>query len=151
MSDLNQIKEFINEKKYALFGMSRSGKKFGNYVIKELSASGYTVYPIHPVAPEINGFKCFADINSLPEEINSAVLIIQPDQVVTLLPILKQAGIIRVWLQQGAYSDQAVEYCEANNISVIHHECILMFAEPVHSVHKFHGWINKILGKYPRA
>ena len=151
MADLNQIKEFINEKKYALFGVSRNGKKFGNYVLKELSASGYTVYPIHPVASEIDGFKCFSDINSLPERIQSALIIIQPDQVLPLLPTLKQAGITRVWLQQGAYSDQAVEYCKANNISVIHHECILMFAEPVHSFHKFHGWINKILGKYPRA
>ena len=151
MSDLNQIKEFMNEKKYAIFGVSRNGKKFGNSVLKELSAGGYTLYPIHPAAAEIDGFKCFADINLVPEEIRAAILIIPPAQVELLLPTLKAAGIRRVWLQQGAYSEQSVMYCAENDISVIHHECILMFAEPVHAVHKFHGWINKILGKYPKA
>ena len=34
--------------------MSRSGKKFGNVVGKELKTKGYEIFPIHPEAKEID-------------------------------------------------------------------------------------------------
>ena len=66
--------------------------------------------------------------------------------------VVKQAyevGIRNVWLQQGAQSDSAIQFCKDNGINVVHNECILMFAEPVASFHKFHRWVWKILGKLP--
>lgn len=151
MSDINQIKNFVNHKKHVLFGVSRSGKKFGNSVLKELSHKGYEITVIHPDVNEIDGFKCFPDIYSLPEEVKSAIMILPPAKVAALLPDLKKAGIEQIWLQQGAESEQALKYCSENGIDLIHNECILMFAEPVGSFHKFHGWINKVFGKYPVA
>lgn len=38
------IDDFINSKKIALIGMSRSGKKFGNAVGKELNTKGYEIH-----------------------------------------------------------------------------------------------------------
>jgi hypothetical protein len=32
---------------------------------------------------------------------------------------------------------------------VVQKECILMFAEPVKSIHGIHRWIWKVLGKLP--
>jgi hypothetical protein len=29
-------------------------------------------------------------------------------------------------------------------------QCILMFLEPVKSIHKVNRWINKVVGTYPR-
>lgn len=149
MSDLNQIKNFMSVKKHALFGVSRSGKKFGNSILKELSGKGYELVVIHPEVTEINGITCLPDIYALPEPVKSAILVIPPAQVEILLPDLKKAGIEQIWLQQGSQSDQAIKYCSENNITVIYNECILMFAPPVQSIHKFHGWINKLFGKYP--
>ena len=41
MSDLNLINNFIRQKKIILYGASRSGKKFGNVVIREMLERGY--------------------------------------------------------------------------------------------------------------
>ena len=58
-------------------------------------------------------------------------------------------GVKNIWMQQGSESENAIEFCNKNEINVIHGECILMFAEPVKSIHSFHRWVNKLIGKYP--
>jgi len=54
-----------------------------------------------------------------------------------------------VLLQQGAQSDSAIQFCKDNGMNIVHNECIMMFAEPVGSFHKFHRWVWKIIGKLP--
>jgi predicted CoA-binding protein len=53
-------------------------------------------------------------------------------------------------MQQGSESRNAIKFCEENGISAVHNECIMMFVEPVKSIHSFHRWINKLVGKYPQ-
>jgi len=60
------------------------------------------------------------------------------------------AGIKRIWMQTGAESAPAIEYCKANGISVIHGECILMFAEPAETFHRMHRTVRRLFGKLPR-
>ena len=48
------IDNFISSKRIAVVGMSRTGKKFGNMVGKELKSKGYAIYPIHPDVQEID-------------------------------------------------------------------------------------------------
>ena len=43
-----EIQDFIQGKRYALVGVSRSGKKFGNIALTELKARGYQVFVVHP-------------------------------------------------------------------------------------------------------
>ena len=66
--------------------------------------------------------------------------------------VVKEAneiGVKNVWMQQGSESDEAIKYCKENGINEIHKECILMFADPVNSIHGFHRWIWKVIGKLP--
>ena len=60
-----------------------------------------------------------------------------------------QAGIRRFWMQQGAESQAAIRFCEEREISAIHGECILMFADPA-GLHRLHGWVRGILGNLPQ-
>jgi predicted CoA-binding protein len=61
-----------------------------------------------------------------------------------------EAGITRVWIQQMAQSPEALAYCEENDLSCVSGECILMYAEPVGSIHKFHRFFRKLFGRMPR-
>ena len=54
MSSKAMIDEFVSEPALALVGMSRTGKRFGNFAYRALLSKGYRVYPIHPFADEIN-------------------------------------------------------------------------------------------------
>ena len=144
------VDNFLRQKKIALLGCSRSGKKFGNIILKDLQKKGFTVYPIHPQAKEIDGKTCYASFDQLPEKVSAALFVIPPSQTEQVVYEAKQNGVRYVWMQQGSESENAVKFCIDNNISVIAGECILMFAEPVGFGHNIHRWIWKVLGKLPK-
>lgn len=145
-----QISEFLSERRLALVGASRNGKKFGNAVLRELRARGYQVYPVHPEAPEIEGQPCWPSVTRLPEKVGGVVLVIPPAATAEVVREAIDAGIPRVWMQQGSESAAAVSYCEQRAIPVVHGHCLLMFLEPAAFVHRAHRWIWDLFGKLPR-
>jgi len=150
MTSKTSVEAFVAQKTLALAGASRSGKKFGNSILKELRQKEYTVYPVHPEAETIDGVRCYRSFADLPEEVGGVLLVVKPEQTAQLVRDAKDAGIPRVWMQQGARSEEAVQFCRDNGIDVVQKECILMFTEPVNGVHSFHRWLWKVFGKLPR-
>ena len=51
---------------------------------------------------------------------------------------------------QGAVSEKAVEYCRAHSIRVVPGQCPFMFWRDSHMGHRLHGFVLKIMGRYPR-
>jgi uncharacterized protein len=150
MATKSKIEDFLSQQKIAVVGVSRNSKKFGNIVYKDLKKKGYLVFPINSKVSEIEGDPCFPSVDVLPEKVDGVVFITQPEQTEKILVDVEKSGIKRAWLQQGAESEKAIHYCEEKNIDCIYDECIMMFAEPVESFHKFHRWIWKIFGKLPK-
>jgi predicted CoA-binding protein len=142
------IDDFLGQESLALAGLSRSGKKFGNAVLKDLSAKGYEVLPVHPDAAEIGGVRCYPSLADLPSRVGGLVLVVPPAQTEALVKEARETGIVRVWMQQGAESDAAIRYCEDHGINVVHGECIMMFAQPK-GIHKLHRWLRGVFGKLP--
>ena len=142
------VEGFLAEKTLAIAGVSRSGKGFGNSVLKDLTGKGYEVHPVHSETDEVSGFRCFRTIADLPKKVGGLVLVVPPDQTEKLVRQAKDAGIKRVWMQQGAESAEAIRFCEENGIDAVHGECVMMFAQPT-GVHKFHRWLNGVFGKLP--
>jgi len=149
MSSKTEVENFVSQKKIAVIGASRNKNKFGFMACKELNKKGYELFPVNPHAENIDGLKCFSDIEEIPVQIDAALLVVPPAISEEMVKKVAAKGIKNVWLQQGAESDSAINFCRQNNINVVHGECIIMFAEPVASFHKFHRWIWKILGKLP--
>ncbi len=150
MNTRNQIDDFLTQRELALVGASRRGRKFGNAVLKELTARGYQVYPVHPQAEAIDGRTCWPSLTALPAKVGGVVIAVPPPETEKVVRDVSLAGIPRVWMQTGAASAAAISFCRDKGISAIHDECILMFAEPVASIHGVHRWIRKIFGKLPR-
>lgn len=150
MTTRTAVDEFLAQKKLALVGASRTGRKFGNSALKELRAKGYDVVPVHPEAAAIDGVPCVASLAMLPPGVGGVVLSVPPARSEALVREAAAAGIKRVWLQQGAESPAAIAFCESAGISVVHGECILMFAEPAAWFHRLHRGIWRVLGKLPR-
>lgn len=150
MTSKQVVDDFLAQRKLALVGISRSGKKFGNMIHKELSAKGYTLYPVHPEAETIDGVRCYPSLAALPEAVGGVVICVPPEQTEQVVRQAAQAGIRRVWMQQGAESAAAVQFCAENGLSAVHGECVMMFAEKVGFPHSLHRWIWKVLGKLPQ-
>ena len=145
------VGDFVSQRALAVAGVSRGGKKFGNAVCRELKAKGYRVYPIHPHADAIDGDPCYRRFADLPEPVGGVIVVVPPSEAQQVVRDAAAAGITRVWLQQGAESPEAVRVCEQAGISVVSGHCILMFVEPVTSIHKLHGWVWRILGWHPSS
>lgn len=140
------IEQFVSSKRIAVVGMSRSGKKFGNMTAKELKAKGYEIYPVHPEAVEIDGFTCSPNLQSLTGKIDGVWISIPPKNVSPVLEEAAQIGLKNIWLQQGAWSSEVQQTIDQLNLPVVSKKCIMMYAPPVKSVHKFHRTIVGIFG-----
>ena len=149
MSSRALVSDFVSRRTLALVGMSRGGKKFGNAAYRELTAKGYTVHVVHPEAETIDGARCWPSLAALPTPVDGVVVVVPPTQTARVVEDARAAGIPRVWMQQGAESPEAIRYCEEHGIAVVHHECILMFAEPLGWFHRAHRGLWRLLGRLP--
>ena len=149
MASQRTIDEFLQQPTLALAGLSRGGKKFGNAVLRDLTSKGYEVLPVHPEAEEIDGTPCFPSLEVLPKKAGGLVLVVPPSQTEIMVQRAREAGINRVWMQQGAESEAAIAYCEEHGMDVVSGKCIMMFADP-RGVHKFHHWLWGLFGKLPK-
>ena len=143
------VEDFLSQRTLAVVGASRDGKKFGNKVYKDLIAKGYQTYPVNPNAETVEGQPCYPSLSALPEPVDGLVCVVPPRVTERVVREAAEAGVSRVWMQQGSESEEAIRFCEENNISVIHGECILMFAEPTEFGHRAHRWVWGLLGKLP--
>ena len=150
MTSKSAIDDFVSQRTFAIVGVSRSGKKFGNNTFRELTSHGYKLYPIHPEAETLEGVPAYKDFASLPEKVNGVIVIVPPAQTEKVVQDAAAAGIKRIWMQQGAQSDSAIRFCRENGITEIHGECINMFAHDTASFHKFHRGLLKIFGRLPK-
>jgi len=141
-----QIESFIGSKRIAVVGFSRSGKKFGNMAGKELIKRGYEIFPVHPEVSEIDGIACSPDLKSLEGKAESLLICIPPAKVSAILEAAVQIGMKNIWLQQGSWSKEVQQTVDRLNLPVVSRKCILMYAPPVTSVHKFHRTIVSIFG-----
>lgn len=139
----NQTAEtFLAGPALALVGVSRSGGKFGNLALKTLASKGYRVYPVHPSAPSIDGVKCYSKLSQLPESVSAVIVVVPPQQAMDVVREAHDAGLNRVWLQQGAESPEVLQLCKDLGVEAVAGECVLMFAHPT-SYHKVHAVLRK--------
>jgi len=149
MNSKKVVDEFLNQRTLALVGASRSGKKFGNSILRELTAKGYRLFPVHPHAQAIDGKPCSPSLGSLPEPVGGVIVVLPPKETERVVREAHEAGIGRVWMQQGAESEEAIQYCRSHAMQEVHGECILMFAQPTGFPHRVHRFFNGVFKKLP--
>lgn len=146
----NQIRNFLSLKTLAIIGVSRSGKKFGNAVFKELLKRNYNAYPVHPEMNTLENHSCYNDLKSLPSAPDGLIITTNKDKTFGIVKEAHDAGIKNIWIQQMSDSKEALDYCKANGINVIYKQCLLMYLEPVEGFHAFHRFLKKIFGGLPK-
>lgn len=143
-----EVEEFVRSRRLAVVGVSRDQRKFGNTIYKELRKRGYEVYGVNPSVREINGEMCYPNIGALRGKIDAAIVCVKPDQVGSVLRDANDAGLRLVWLQQGAESRGAIDMGKSLGLNVVTGKCILMYADPVDSIHSFHRFFARLFGRY---
>jgi len=150
MTKLSTIQEFLKPKEMAICGVSRNKKKFGRVIYDTLKERGFKLYGINPNMTEIDGEPCYSDVSQLPANVKHLLIVTPVNQTEEIITQAIEKGIKNIWIQQMSESSAAIELAEKRGINLILKQCILKFAEPVTSIHKFHRFINKLFGTYPK-
>jgi acetyltransferase len=76
MSD--SIFHFLKPKSVALVGVSQKTGKGSFNILENLTEFGYTgeIFPVNPNVSEILGFKTYKDVQSLPQPVDLAVIMV---------------------------------------------------------------------------
>jgi predicted CoA-binding protein len=145
---MKDISRFLTLGKYAIVGVSRDPKKFGQVMFRDLRKKEMDVVPVNPGTETIDGVKCFRSVSELPEEIRG-VIFMTPKEVT--LSVCREAiahGIKDLWIQQGAETKEVIAELEKEDVNQIHNQCIMMFWKP-NGIHSFHRFLKKIFGGLP--
>ena len=144
------IAAFLACRTLAVVGVSHDKNKFGNYLYRELRKAGYKVYAVNPKLDMAEGDRCFAGLGALPTQPDGVVMVVQPQVTLQILDDMAKLGIHQAWLQQGADSAEGEEKAQALGIDLVSGECLLLFMEPVESIHRLHRSLHRVLGRMPK-
>ena len=145
------IDKFFSSEAYAVVGVSRNKKKFGNTVFDAMQERDLTVYPVNAHIDTFEGVRCYHSISDLPDEVKSVAIIVPPEAAKSVIADCKSKGIKNVWFQPGSSTPETIAAAQSDGLNVVHGHCIVMFLEPVKSFHAFHRWVSKVVRTYPVA
>jgi predicted CoA-binding protein len=119
MSVKAQVETFLTSPLIGVVGASNNRQKFGNKVLRCYLENDRAVVPVHPAQQEIEGLSCVSSVNELPEEVKSISVITPPQITEKVVRMAAEKGIENIWIQPGAESRAAVDFCRDKGINVI--------------------------------
>jgi predicted CoA-binding protein len=120
------IADFVNRRSWALVGATNNPRKYGNRILLDLRRAGYLVYAVNLNETEVAGrpaYRTLADLPVTPEVVD---IVVPPDQTEQVVRQCKQLGLTRIWMQPGAESDAAIQYCHDHGIQVVYQACAMV-------------------------
>jgi uncharacterized protein len=110
----------------AVVGASNDPSKYGNVIVRNLSAKGYTVLPVNPREKEIAGLPAFPDLASVPGPVHLVDVVTPPPVTRRVLEEAARLGLPAVWLQDGSYDDAALAVAAAAPYKTVYEACIMV-------------------------
>jgi uncharacterized protein len=144
------IKNFLENRKIAIAGVSRDKKKFGFAVLTKLKQIGFDLYLVNPNVDMLHSEPCYRNISVLPNDITGLLIITPRPETTGVVEEAIKKGIRNIWIQQMSETREAIELAESNNVNLVTGQCIFMFADPVEGFHKFHRNLKKFFGRLPK-
>jgi predicted CoA-binding protein len=129
MANEPRMDDFFGGGRWAVVGVSRDPYKYGYIVHRRLKARGEEVFAVNPNVDEVDGEPCYASLADLPEAVDQIVIVIPPDETAQVVEEAAEQGVHRVWMQPGAESSAAVDFCKEQGMNVVAGRCILRYMD----------------------
>lgn len=119
------IQDFINQRVWAVVGVSTDPNKFGYKIFRNLRNVGYIVYGVNPRGGYLEGQPLYRSLADLPERPAVVDLVVPPKVTEQIVQECAELGITRVWMQPGAESETAIAFCKQHGIQVVYNTCAM--------------------------
>jgi predicted CoA-binding protein len=127
MADMEAlIREFTDERVWAVIGASTNPEKYGNRIFRTLRGAGYAVYGVNPRGGEIDGETLYPSLADLPVKPAVVDIVVPPQVTESVVRECAELGLSRVWMQPGAESDEAIAFCEESGIDAVYGVCAMV-------------------------
>lgn len=103
----------------AVVGASNDPRKYGNKAVRAYLRQGWTVFPINPTEPRVEGLASYPTVEAVPQVVDRAALYVPPAVGITLLPGIARKGVNELFVNPGAESDELLEEAERLHLPVI--------------------------------
>ena len=110
----------------AVVGASNDPAKYGNVIVKNLAAKGYTVLPVNPHEKEIAGLPAFARLADVPGPIHIVDVVTPPAVTKGVLEEAAALGLGAVWLQDGSWDEAVLAVAERAPFRTVYEACIMV-------------------------
>jgi hypothetical protein len=120
------IQEFTALRVWAVVGASNDPAKYGNKIFRDLTRAGYRVYGVNARGGEIDGAAMHLSLEALPEMPDVVDLVVPPAVTEQVVKQCAELGLTRVWMQPGAESEAAIQFCHDHGIRVVHDACAMI-------------------------
>jgi uncharacterized protein len=141
MATKAQIDDFLGHKNLALVRLSSLIPVRGGRIDNELGAKGYTISVVYLDGPEGT-----PKLSNLPGPVEGVIIAVPKDRSEQAVREAVEAKVPRIWIQNGCDAPAAVDLAAKSGVPLVHGHCVMMYAEPVQSVHAFHRWLTKLFG-----
>lgn len=154
-TSLEVIENFLAQKRIAIVGISRNSGSDSQRLFEELRKRGYDMVPVNPNAVQMQGQRCFNRVQDIHPPVDAALVMTSPRLSDKVVNDCVEAGVRRIWLYRGAsgigsVSERALAICKERGIDVVVGQCPFMFLPDSGGIHRLHGFVRRIFGRYPK-
>lgn len=119
MSTRALIEQILDQKRFAVTGVSENPDKYGHQVYEYLKGAGYTVFAVNPNASEINGDPCYPSLDNVPGPIDCVVTVTPPEITEETVKIAGRLQIPYIWMQPGSESRPAFNLARGFSMQIV--------------------------------
>lgn len=132
-NDPNLIDEMLRTAKtMAVVGMSNKPWRASHNIGRYLAANGYRLLPVNPMLKEIEGIKCYPNLDAAQagaveatgKRIDLVDVFRASEFVPPIVDNVIRLGIPYLWLQDGVIHDEAIAKARAAGVKCIQNDCI---------------------------
>jgi predicted CoA-binding protein len=142
MTTKADIGTFLSYKKLALLRWSSTAPVIGGRLDDELKPKGFEISLAYLQEGDAG-----PRLASLSGKVDGLIIATPKAHCLLAAKEAIAANMPRVWIQNGCQSPEGLALLEEKGVPVVCKECVMMYAEPVKSVHSFHRWLWGKLGK----
>ena len=126
---LDEIKTLLKETKIiAVIGLSPKPKRPSHSVSNAMQGFGYQIIPVRPAIDVVLGEKAYADLESIPEALQSKIDMVDifraPDKIVPIIDACIKLKVPLIWLQDGVINEVEALRAQEAGIKVVMDRCV---------------------------
>jgi len=106
-------------KSIAIIGASTDRSKYGNKAVRAFVDGGWTVYPVNPSAPEIEGIKAYKSLRDIPGPVDRISMYVPPKVGLAMLDDIAATPHSELFFNPGSESPEVLDSAREKGLKPI--------------------------------